>query len=357
MRHGVLRASSSSAAAGAVVLLALKHGHRPSVCCDAPPRRPAHLLQPVVGVASARASLRSEGFCVLAPPMAISTGEARELIGIVAEGRELSRRAEREASGRPRRMGFLQVLRGRYHANLLYSAVATDAQGSAGLALGAWHDGARSAMDVLAARFAPLVDAFFEAEGGAAARSGYFLSQLQLLDVEPGCAAQFFHRDNVAPGLTLIVPLVPVLSGDRGPTELLVRSHTLSAGGGGGEETGAQAVLQTLQAARRHKGAAQALCAAGDVLAFDSRVLHRGASVARSHSSSADQDGLAAAESDDPDGAALWAAAGAHRPALVFRWDAIATPPPGVGVLGTLLQRCTGRIFEGVGSLIADGDE
>ena len=311
------RSATASAGIGVAALLAL-HGHQKALICE--PKQ-------VGAVGSALELLREEGFCVLAPPMRVSADEAHELIRIVAEGRELSRCAAQQAGGRPQRGGFLEVLHGRFHANLLNESRC--GEGGAARALDEWHTRARTAMDAVSARFVPLADAFFEGRGEDCDGRSYYLSQLQLLDVEPGCDAQFLHRDNVAPGLTLIVPLVPVLSGARGPTELLPRSHA--------------AVSGALQAARRHGGAAQALCAAGDVVAFDSRVLHRGGAVARV--------GNDQPVAGDPTDEALWAAAQAHRPALVFRWDAPCTPPPGVGVAGTMIQRCLGLMLAGIGSV------
>jgi len=64
-----------------------------------------------------------------------------------------------------------------------------------------------------------LVRAYFAQRGGMP----YKLTQLQFLNAKSGSVNQIWHRDNTAPGLTVLVALCDVRS--NGPTELLLKSH------------------------------------------------------------------------------------------------------------------------------------
>jgi ectoine hydroxylase-related dioxygenase (phytanoyl-CoA dioxygenase family) len=155
-------------------------------------------------------------------------------------------------------------------------------------------------------------------------RPGFSRTQFQLLRSEPGPggADQGFHQDNSRRGLTVLVPLcdVPV---ERGPTQLLLGSHALTGAGGGGRwrrGAGGGAGLVTeafdnlgavLPRASLHAPALRK----GDVLVYDSRVLHRGL------------------ENRDSEA----------RPCLVFRYDEEGCAPPGHGPLSTVVFRQIGN--------------
>jgi hypothetical protein len=239
------------------------------------------------------------------------------------------------------------LMRGRLHCNLLEDPAA------------------RAAVEPAVAPLLPLVAAFFAMEDALATDTGAepaVLSQLQLLNAQPGAANQHWHLDNLARGLTVIVPLVAT-TGDNGPTELLLRSHTMGPAGSAmlatGDPSSVAAAAKALAAGCRHllrrpepeleleegssdcalsppprvterglrsAGAGRApspellraMLPAGGALVFDSRTLHRG------------RGNLTAS----------------HRPSLVFRFDRAETPPPGMGFAGT-------QAWEWVGWFIA----
>jgi hypothetical protein len=124
-----------------------------------------------------------------------------------------------------------------------------------------------------------------------------------------------WHRDNVKPGLTVIVALRDVAS--NGPTEIILRSHCGDA---------------------YSKLEADALCIEerillasikmGDAILYDSRCLHRGRGYGRNKRDK-DEDGVVR-QFDD-------------RPVLVLRWDAKQTPAPGTGLIGTTLNMREGE--------------
>jgi hypothetical protein len=128
--------------------------------------------------------------------------------------------------------------------------------------------------------------AYFSPHDGA-----YRISQQQLLDAAPNSNHQIWHRDNSERGLTAIIALDDI--GSNGPTELLLGSHV------------------SFWAAARGRAPLLGTIRAGDAIVYDARVFHRGRGFAE----------------------------GPRRPVLVCRWDSYASPPPGVGAVGTLLQR------------------
>lgn len=298
--------------------------------------------------------LRSDGATILTSASGGSSldgSEVAHFVSLIAEGRALSR-ACRTAPTRPGTelggLGFRELVRGRWHANLMQQpAVAAGAAAGAADAeaqLEDWHNRARAHMESLIPRFMPLVTGFFEpqhappvhVEKGRSER--VVLSQLQLLDIEPGAVAQMWHADNVRRGLTIIVPLVDVKSEQRGPTEIILGSHALVArlwaardavapsGNDAGKLAPESLPLRT-DVCKAHAYASE-----GGALAFDSRVLHRGMPI----------DETRAAEASNVPGDEL------RRPALVLRWDAAATPPPGTGLLGTAVLRFVAKVLVSV---------
>ena len=209
----------------------------------------------------------------------------------------------------------------------------------------------REATENLVLGLLPLVDRFFatgavarerfrwEGSDGSAQQQqqqqrGWYLSQLQLVDALPGCTSQFWHVDNTARGLTIIIPLVPTTA-TNGPTELFPLSHcawlphpTATLGIGHSEAT-----VATTSVAIRNIASGfilapvewmpiRATVGAGAAIIYDSRTLHRG----RANSSNG------------------------RRPALVLRYDLLATPPPGIGPVATSAVRIAGQVVERCGA-------
>ena len=156
------------------------------------------------------------------------------------------------------------------------------------------------AFEELELAFAPLVERFFrDGERG----SRVYRSELQLLTATPThCDAvnreQTWHADNQARGLTIIVPLVDFCA-ENGATQLLPGTHALRSAW--------PAVLRG--------GAITIAPRCGDIAVYDCRTYHRG----------------------------LGNSTAAGRPALVFRYDCEATPPPGVGLLGSVAHTSLAR--------------
>lgn len=171
--------------------------------------------------------------------------------------------------------------------------------------------------------FMPFVEAFFEREdragdrqehgGGAmhpvdrssaaggdrvttasgSRRNRIFRSELQLLNATPVVSQeQMWHSDNRTRGVTVVVPLVD-FSIENGATELLPGSHAFT--------TGAWRLLL-------REGPRVVTPRVGSIALYDARTYHRGLGNSTSES----------------------------RPALVFRYDRLDSPPPGVGVVGSL---------------------
>lgn len=106
----------------------------------------------------------------------------------------------------------------------------------------------------LVATATPLVHAYLRKHQNGYKRKPY-LSELQIVVTEPLAVPQFWHRDNVSPGLTVAVPLMS-LHASLGLTELLPYSHRMtvhSITGGHCEPINA-----------------------GDILIYDGRLIHRG---------------------------------------------------------------------------------
>lgn len=147
-----------------------------------------------------------------------------------------------------------------------------------------------------------------------------YRSDLQLLVSLPQSKDQFFHQDNRRQGLTVLIPLVEVTL-DIGPTQLLPRSHHLTAGTG---EQITSMDCSIMSGLLKVEGSIRACVPAGSAVIYDSRTLHRG---------------LANKEVD------------LSRPVLVFRYDYDSTPPPGHTATSTILFRLLGIILCAVGEL------
>jgi hypothetical protein len=157
----------------------------------------------------------------------------------------------------------------------------------------------------------------------------YKLTQLQFLNAKPGSENQIWHRDNIAPGVTILVALCDVRN--KGPTELILKSHLQEQSFWASLQrewndalTGSKSGLSE-QVSSGHP--LLACLKAGDAVLYDSRVLHRGRGFPGTNDIEGAEDGC-----DD-------------RPVLVLRWDALATPPPGAGLIVTTTNAYMGSIL------------
>jgi ectoine hydroxylase-related dioxygenase (phytanoyl-CoA dioxygenase family) len=195
------------------------------------------------------------------------------------------------------------------------------------------RDAERDSLERQAEHILPLVEEYFA--GGASFR----LTQLQLLDPEPGSESQIFHVDNLKGGITFIIPLVDVEE-ENAPTKLLPGTHrifmgssyfdcasrwlkscTFAATGSDREVDGSSEA----SASHHRVPVVNATVKAGSALVYDARVIHCGS----------ENRGLSS------------------RPALVFRYDQVGVWPPGVGVLGTIFVRLMGGAVENLAGVAA----
>ena len=123
------------------------------------------------------------------------------------------------------------------------------------------------------------------------------VAELSALVCDPGAAAQPLHPDtqilgarSAAPLLTAFIALDDVLAPERGPTEIVLRSHDAAAHDALRAAAPSAAAAAAAAAAPEDGGAATsaallvagfgapvpALLSAGDVLLMDSRAVHRG---------------------------------------------------------------------------------
>lgn len=173
-----------------------------------------------------------------------------------------------------------------------------------------------------------VVAAYFQFHGVAR----YKLTQLQLLNAQPGSTHQIWHQDNTAPGLTVLVALTDVRQ--NGPTELLLNSHKSSSSELVRDAWAFQSSstpsksddedCEETSTITHHQPVLLACLGQGDALLYDSRLLHRGRGY----------DAVAAAEVD--------------RPVLILRWDATMTPPPGGGLITTSANKFLGHLLSAV---------
>ena len=147
------------------------------------------------------------------------------------------------------------------------------------------------AFQEMEALWRPLVDAFFRQNGS---EDAVYRSELQLLTAAPYISGdQMWHSDNQARSITIIVPLCD-FTAENGATQLLPGTHELRSSWPLLLRDGAQVVTPRQ----------------GSIVVYDSRTYHRG----------------------------LGNSTNASRPALVFRYDRKDSPPPGVGVVASLVH-------------------
>lgn len=218
---------------------------------------------------------------------------------------------------------------------------------------GRWHlnafgSKAQDAFLPCAAAWMPLVHAFLRIQQSTKDDStsevvshyqagDSFQSEMQLLMTCPNAVQQIWHSDNARGGLTIIIPLVDVTL-EHGPTQLLPGTHMLTAASDRGfalwfadMKRGLQDTFTAgkipderwdIQPAPIDydiddagnvvaDGQNRTIIPAGSAVVFDARMLHRG---------------LVNTSSD-------------VRPALVYRYDTKASPPPGQGVIMTLFLK------------------
>jgi len=141
-----------------------------------------------------------------------------------------------------------------------------------------------------------------------------YISEVQLIVSDPCAVDQFWHVDNTAPGLTLLVPLTPVPA-ELGPTLFLPGSHHLFE-----ERTGRFSRLRNfLASVLASDGVTVGAMGPGDALVYDSRIVHRGAANRKYNRT---------------------------RVALIFRYDF--ERPPGIGPVGSQLMSWSGNIMSGL---------
>uniref|UniRef100_A0A6U3CRG7 Uncharacterized protein n=1 Tax=Entomoneis paludosa TaxID=265537 RepID=A0A6U3CRG7_9STRA len=153
------------------------------------------------------------------------------------------------------------------------------------------------------------------------------VSQLQLLLASAKSSHQVWHRDNVNPGLTVLIALRDVVS--NGPTEILLRSHGVD------EKDFLKNILWPKSPICSENNVDErALLASiekGDAIIYDCRCLHRG----RGYGNSSGY--VNGDEYDDGEFSKF-----GQRPVLVIRFDATQTPAPGTGVVGYTLAKWEG---------------
>jgi hypothetical protein len=128
-------------------------------------------------------------------------------------------------------------------------------------------------------------------------RDDYYLSTLQYVNALPGSTNQMWHADNASYGLTIIIPLTN-FNAHNGATQLINGSYSYDI-------------------SRNKFMLFQPDLKMGQALLFDSRTLHRG----------------------------LGNSTLKDRPALIVRYDRKVTPPPGMGVFGTIARRVYGFVI------------
>ena len=165
---------------------------------------------------------------------------------------------------------------------------------------------------------------YFASKGIAADQ--FDVTQLQLLLASPKSTHQVWHRDNVSPGLTVLIALRDVVS--NGPTEIILRSHR-----GNEHNFWGNVLWPNCNSSFAEDELVERILLAsidkGDAIMYDSRCLHRGRGYGES-------DGGNDQEATDLFG---------DRPVLVIRFDAKATPAPGTGLVGNTLAKWEGSLL------------
>jgi hypothetical protein len=132
------------------------------------------------------------------------------------------------------------------------------------------------------------------------------ISTIQLVESAEGSEEQVWHADNSKKGLTFVVAMTEVTS-SNGPTQFIKGSHEVGTG------VGAQL--------KRLKCFSPTL-SLGQMMVFDSRMVHRGLSNTTSK----------------------------RRDILVVRYDDKSTPPPGMGFPGAMLRHLLGKLVAAISS-------
>lgn len=140
-----------------------------------------------------------------------------------------------------------------------------------------------------------------------------YISEVQLMVSDPCAVDQFWHVDNAASGVTLIVPLTPIPE-DMGATLLLPGSHQLF-----GQERFRYRIQAFLASLLSTDSQPAVTLAPGDALIYDSRLLHRIAANRRYDRTSA---------------------------VLVFRYDF--ERPPGMGLVAAQMWSWIGNLLSGL---------
>eukprot|EP00913_Durusdinium_trenchii_P027476 g25768.t1 len=144
-------------------------------------------------------------------------------------------------------------------------------------------------------------------------RGRIFEQQVAEAQADPCAVDQFWHVDNAASGLTLVVPLTAI-PGDMGGTLLLPGSHHLFSNQG--TVSRVQNFFSSLLSAN---GQPSVMLNAGDAFLYDSRLLHRSAANRRYDRTAA---------------------------VLVFRYDF--ERPPGMGLIAAQIWSWTGNLLSGL---------
>lgn len=132
-------------------------------------------------------------------------------------------------------------------------------------------------------------------------RNDIFLSTIQIVDSIPGSTSQLYHVDNAKKGITIVIPLVDI-NEKNGGTEMIIGSHNLFT-------------LKNINEIDIKKlSIVNPLLEKGQAIVMDSRVIHRGM----------------------PNNSNL------NRPILVIRYDNVHSPPPNIGILGTVFRNYVG---------------
>jgi len=139
-----------------------------------------------------------------------------------------------------------------------------------------------------------------------------YISEVQLMVADPCAVDQFWHVDNAASGLTLMVPLTPIPE-DMGATLLLPGSHWLF-----GQESLRRRARGFLASLLSTEIQPAVTLAPGDALLYDSRLLHRIAANRRYDRTCA---------------------------VLVFRYDF--ERPPGMGLVTAQMWSWAGNLLSG----------
>jgi len=149
------------------------------------------------------------------------------------------------------------------------------------------------------------------------------LTELQLLKVKAQSKPQFFHVDNNARGLTVLIALDDIVE-KRGPTQIMLGTHKLFDESGKFQFSHLQNIITSFSLSELN--IVKATVPVGSAVILDSRTIHRGLG-----------------NSDVID-----------RPMLVLRWDSVDTIAPGMGIIGTNFVRMLASFLNDYFNLLFD---